>query len=107
MGDLLRKEVVKGTPLGEEIEPLVNDSVYVSDQLVVQVLTSHLKKVPPESNVFIEGYPKTLFQYKLLLEYGVLPSAIIRLDDSLQNKRLAARYVIFSDTFIYYFKIFD
>ena len=91
MGDLLRKEVLKGTALGDEIEPLLREGIYVPDQTVVDVLWSHLSKLPSKTNVFVEGYPKTLFQYKLLLEKGVLPNSVIRLDDSLEKKIKAAR----------------
>jgi adenylate kinase len=81
MGDLLRKEIVKGTPIGDEIEPLVNEGVYVQDKLVVDVLYKHLSQITPSSVVFVEGFPKTLVQYKLLLEKGILPDGLIRLED--------------------------
>lgn len=91
MGDLLRKEIVKGTSIGEEIEALVAEGVYVQDQLVVDVLCKHLDQVPPSTVVFVEGFPKTLVQYKLLLERGILPDGIIRLEDYMDNKRQRAQ----------------
>ena len=91
MGDLLRKEIVKGTEVGDEIEPLVTEGVYVQDQLVVDVLCNHLERVAPSSVVFVEGFPKTLVQYKMLLERGILPDGIIRLEDFLEKKKEKAR----------------
>lgn len=91
MGDLLRKEIVKGTSIGDEIEPLVSEGVYVQDALVVDVLCRHLGRVSPSSVVFVEGFPKTLVQYKMLLERGVLPDGIIRLEDYTENKKRKAR----------------
>ena len=81
MGDLLRKEIVKGTSIGDEIEQLVNEGVYVQDKLVVDVLYKHLNKISSSSVVFVEGFPKTSVQYKMLLEKGVLPDGFIRLED--------------------------
>jgi adenylate kinase len=91
MGDLLRKEIVKGTSIGDEIEALVAEGVYVQDQIVVDVLCKHLDQVAPSSVVFVEGFPKTLMQYKLLLEKGILPDGIIRLEDYMENKRRKAK----------------
>ena len=91
MGDLLRKEIVKGTEIGEEIEPLVSEGVYVQDQLVVDVLHKHLMQIPVSSVIFVEGFPKTLVQYKLLLEKGILPDGLIRLDDFLIKKKEKAQ----------------
>lgn len=91
MGDLLRKEIVKATPIGDEIEQLVNEGIYVQDQLVVDVLCKHLDQISPSSVVFVEGFPKTLVQYKLLLEKGILPDGLIRLEDFYQNKRQKAQ----------------
>jgi adenylate kinase family enzyme len=87
MGDLLRKEIVKGTAIGEEIEQLVNEGVYVQDKLVVDVLHKHLTQISPSSVVFVEGFPKTLVQYKMLLEKGILPDGLIRLEDYQINKK--------------------
>jgi adenylate kinase len=85
-GDLLRKEVVKGTEIGESIEEILDKGLYVSDEIVSQIIIQNLSKIDSSSAVFIEGFPKTMFQYKLLLESGILPSNIIRLDDSSENK---------------------
>lgn len=90
MGDLLRKEIVKGTTIGEEIESLVSEGVYVQDELVIEVLFKHLSQVPVSSVIFVEGFPKTLVQYKLLLEKGILPDGLIRLDDYLIEKKKKA-----------------
>ena len=86
MGDLLNKEVLKGTAVGEEIEPILKDSLYAADQIVVDLLCSYIKKVPRGVPVFVEGFPKTVFQYKMFFEKGLMPNCIVRLDDTAEKK---------------------
>lgn len=95
VGDLLKKEVLKGTPIGEEIEPVLKDCLYVSDQIVVDLLANYIQKVPRGTPIFVEGFPKTVFQYKMFFEKGLMPNCIIRLDDTSEKKLDLIRYFKF------------
>lgn len=77
VGDLLKKEIVKKTELGRQIEEFVTQSVYVPDSVVIELLDKYLAGLDSDKHIFIEGYPKTLFQAKYLLSCGIVPDAII------------------------------
>ena len=59
-GDLLRAEIKQQTPLGKEIEQIVNSGKLVSDQIVSELVTKALKK---DNQVkILDGYPRTAAQ---------------------------------------------
>lgn len=77
VGDLLKKEVVKKTELGRQIEEFVAQRIYVPDSVVIELLQKYLASVGTDKHIFIEGFPKTLFQAKYLLGCGIVPDAVI------------------------------
>lgn len=42
VGDLLKKEVVKKTDLGQQIEEYINNFLYVPDSIVVEVVIKYI-----------------------------------------------------------------
>ena len=67
VGDLLKKEVVKKNELGAQISQYLAEGLYVPDASVVEVLRKCLQGLNDADSVFIEGFPKTVFQAKYLI----------------------------------------
>ena len=80
VGDLLKKEVVKKTELGSQIEQFIDEFLYVPDSVVVEILKKYIQGLDSSNHIFIEGFPKTVFQAKYLISEGIIPDAIIFLN---------------------------
>lgn len=63
-GDLLRSEIESGSSLGKEIKSVMDSGHFVSDELVVRLVSSNLSKGKEES-VVLDGFPRTINQVNL------------------------------------------
>jgi len=59
MGELMRKEMTKGTKEGERINKIVSDGGLVPFELTVQILINALLATPSK-NYLIEGFPRAV-----------------------------------------------
>jgi len=65
-GDLLRKEVEKGTELGRKVNEEMKAGRLVSDDLVLQLVKQRLSADDCRSGYVLDGFPRTLNQASLL-----------------------------------------
>lgn len=77
LGDLLTKEAVKRTSVGQDIDYYLKNNLYVPDHVTVEVLAKHLNAIEDNTQCFIEGFPKTVYQAKYLVHKGIIPDAIV------------------------------
>ena len=68
IGDLWKKETVKKTDIGVQIEEYINDHLMVPDNIVFEILSKYLKNIDKHKTIFIEGFPKTKFQAKYMIK---------------------------------------
>jgi adenylate kinase len=61
-GDMLREEAAKGTPLGNEVAPIMASGNLVPDDLIVRVIESRLRDMGGRSGVLLDGFPRTVAQ---------------------------------------------
>ncbi|KAG5872294.1 hypothetical protein JTB14_022616 [Gonioctena quinquepunctata] len=74
-GDKLRQNIQTKTPIGLEAEKYIKDGKLVPDEIMIQFITSELKKLP--SHLWLlDGFPRTLSQAKALWEVEKLDLAI-------------------------------
>lgn len=64
-GDLLRKEVEKGTELGKIIAPILAKGEIVKDEIVAEIISNELKSKNSDV-VLLNGYPRTEKQARIL-----------------------------------------
>lgn len=62
-GDLLREEIRAATPLGRQIQALVESGKLVPDQLVITLVENRLQK---GRDYLLDGFPRTVAQAKAL-----------------------------------------
>ena len=67
-GDLLRKEMKEGTPLGKEAKSLIEKGQLVPDEVVIGMISSALDANPQASGFLFDGFPRTVAQAKALDE---------------------------------------
>ena len=67
-GDLLRSEVASGSALGREINDLISVGKLVSDELIIQLVSSKLEGELKNKPFILDGFPRTLNQAQKLDE---------------------------------------
>lgn len=65
-GDMLRKEAAKGTPLGNEVAPIMAGGGLVPDDLIVRVIEARLREADAAAGVLLDGFPRTVPQAQAL-----------------------------------------
>src|SRR5258706_9219750 len=65
-GEMLRNEASKGTPLGNEVAPIMAAGDLVPDELVVRVIESRLAEPDAKLGVLLDGFPRTRPQAEAL-----------------------------------------
>jgi len=99
-GDVLREIAEEKTPLGQEIDRIMNqEGKLLPDQIMDQVAAQWLAKTKIKKGVVFDGYPRKLSQYptlqKMLAEKGEKINKVIYLEVSEQTsiKRISSRRV--------------
>jgi adenylate kinase len=98
-GDLLRKEVKQKTRLGIEIEKLISDGKFVSDEIVNKLLKQSIGNLRFRDRIIFDGYPRNVTQAndldKILNEFNQNIGHIIFLNVSrdIVEKRILGRMV--------------
>ncbi len=65
-GDLLRKEIAKGTELGKLAKSLIDDGNFVDDYIVEQMIENVMDENPQVKGFIFDGFPRTVAQAKHL-----------------------------------------
>lgn len=68
-GDLLRREIEKGTKLGEEVARLINNGNFVSDDMVINLINKSYEHLGKKKGLILDGFPRTLKQAGILDEW--------------------------------------
>lgn len=84
-GDILRQNVQKATPLGEQARVFMNKGGLVPDGLVTQMLKERLNQPDIQDGFILDGYPRNINQAKVL-------------DELLKERDIAIDLVVYLDT---------
>ena len=91
-GDLFREEMRKKTPLGQQIQRIVNNGQLVSNELVHELVATRLDQLSEVNGVLLDGYPRTVVQAQSLDEYlGPLSRQLIVLHLDVPPEEIKAR----------------
>jgi adenylate kinase len=67
-GDMLRREVAEGTPLGKEVDAILARGDLVPDETVVQLIRDRLTDPDARDGFVLDGFPRTMAQADALDE---------------------------------------
>jgi len=76
-GDLLRKEMKAGTPLGKEAKSLIEKGRLVPDEVVVGMISSALDANPKAKGFLFDGFHRTIEQAECLEKLLMLKKTAI------------------------------
>jgi adenylate kinase len=109
-GDLLRKAVADGTPLGQAARPYMDRGDLVPDDLIIAMILEDIAKMNGSKGIILDGFPRNVAQARALDErfaerrqaidwavYLDVPRAAL-LD------RLSGRYICQADGHVYNLK---
>ncbi len=93
-GDLLRTEIAKGTELGKEIDQLLKEGKFATDEVIIKMVGDFISE-NKDKNIIFDGFPRNIAQVKTCLENNILFDKIINLqiDDELIIDRVVNRRV--------------
>ena len=75
-GDILRANIRDNTPLGLKAKEFVDSGRLVPDELVTEMVKSHLKEESASKGFFLDGYPRNVAQAKALKAFSNIDTVI-------------------------------
>lgn len=67
-GDLLRDEIAKKSPMGREIESVINSGHLVKPEQISALIEKRIQEKDCKSGFILDGYPRSMEQVRLLEE---------------------------------------
>lgn len=96
-GAMLREAVQSGTPLGLEVQAIMERGGLIDDSVITEVVRARLDRADAVTGFLLDGYPRTVPQGRALDEYmsrrAPLTIVEIMLSDAEVLRRLAARMI--------------
>ncbi len=96
-GDIFRKNLKEGTPLGKRVQEYLNSGALVPDELTCEIVADRLAQPDCENGFILDGFPRSIPQAEMLEKYlqekGQQITAAINIDvpDAEIVERLSAR----------------
>jgi len=97
-GEMLRAETAKPTQLGREIKELLDAGSFVTDDMIIEMVSQRIDEDDCKNGFILDGFPRTLPQAevleKMLDEKGIALDAVIEIQvpDEIIMERILGRY---------------
>lgn len=96
-GDMLREKAQENSELGRDINYKINNGIFVSDELIIDILKERIQKEDCANGYILDGFPRNVAQaeaYQTMLEelnkdIGVV--VVLDIDKELAASRIAGR----------------
>lgn len=93
-GDILRRNIQDGTPLGKEAKSYIDKGALVPDEVVIGIVDARLKEEDCRNGYILDGFPRTIAQAEALDKIAKIDLAVnIEVDFDVIVRRLAGRRV--------------
>ncbi|UVD81796.1 nucleoside monophosphate kinase [Mycoplasma iguanae] len=80
-GDIFREQIKNKTPLGLELQQIVESGLYVPDSITNQIVADKLHDLSKkQQNFILDGYPRTIAQAQFLDETKIPIPFVVLLD---------------------------
>ena len=96
-GDMLREKAQENSDLGRDINYKINNGIFVSDELIINILKERIQREDCANGYILDGFPRNVTQaeaYQTMLEelnkdLGVV--VVLDIDKNLAASRIAGR----------------
>ncbi|MCC6953049.1 MAG: nucleoside monophosphate kinase, partial [Deltaproteobacteria bacterium] len=61
-GDMLRSAIAAGTPLGKEVQAIIDSGQLVPDEKMVRLIAERTKAADCQAGYILDGFPRTVKQ---------------------------------------------
>ncbi len=68
-GAVLREVVAEGTDLGKRVGDLINNGIFLPDEMLIEVAEHRLLKIPEGQGIIFDGVPRRIGQANFLLDF--------------------------------------
>lgn len=93
-GELFRKAISEGTPLGKEIESILAAGKLVTDDVTIEMVRQRLSESDTSKGFILDGFPRTIAQGEALLKLKPIDHVInFILEEKDVVKRLSGRRI--------------
>ena len=93
-GEIFRRNIEKGTPLGKKVKEVYNSGGLVSDEITLELIKDRLKEPDCKNGFILDGFPRTINQAKGLDEMENIDHVIfLDVDENIVQKRVTSRVV--------------
>jgi adenylate kinase len=65
-GDILRRAMADGTPLGRKVKPIYDSGGLVPDDLMIELIRDRISQPDAEEGFVLDGFPRTFVQAEAL-----------------------------------------
>ncbi len=91
-GDIFRKNIREGTPLGVKVKAIIDKGELVPDELTIALVEDRLAQSDCEGGYILDGFPRTIAQAQALEGFSKVDMAIdIAVESEAVIKRIAGR----------------
>lgn len=91
-GDIFRKNIREGTPLGVKVKAIIDKGELVPDELTIALVEDRLAQSDCEGGYILDGFPRTITQAQALECFSKVDMAIdIAVESEAVIKRIAGR----------------
>ena len=97
-GEMLRAEAAKPTMLGREIKELLDAGSFVTDEMIIEMVSSRIDEDDCKNGFILDGFPRTLPQAEvlenMLNQKGITLDAVVEIQvpDEIIMERILGRY---------------
>lgn len=97
-GDMLRESIAKGTELGKKVEQIMAEGSYVSDDIMIDLISNRIDESDCQNGFILDGFPRTKEQAEaldvMLKEKGKKLDGVVVLsvDEDALVKRVVGRF---------------
>ena len=94
-GDMLRAAMKAGTPLGRQVQEVVDSGALVSDDIIVALVQERIAEPDCGGGFLFDGFPRTIPQAEALQAAGVPVDAVVEITvpDTEIIKRMSGRRI--------------
>ena len=93
-GDILRRAMKEGTPVGLKAKSYVDKGELVPDSVVIDIVRERLAQDDCKAGYVLDGFPRTVPQAQALAEFATIDAVIdIEVSDENLTQRLSGRRV--------------